>query len=137
MISEDLVDGLLVRVIKTGLVGRTMLSKHSGRVTSGGRESLPGEKVAAVFPSPRFGSVWYLPEELELFNGVIENYRGWTIAFGENLPLTGRWTTVSFGVVMCAGTEEAIKRMIDTRIREYPPNGHGCSFEWPEKKSNG
>lgn len=42
-------------------------------------------------------------------------YRGWWIYFNPHAPVTGRWSAVRFGVSMCAGTEEGLIHMIDTR----------------------
>jgi len=45
-------------------------------------------------------------------------YNGWTIRYYPAAPVTGRWSAIRFGVSICAGTEEALKRMIDQRIYE-------------------
>lgn len=56
-------------------------------------------------------------------------YRGWQITFSELRPVTSRFVAQSKGVELNAGSEDAIHRMVDTRIREYPPDGHGgCIF---------
>jgi hypothetical protein len=41
------------------------------------------------------------------------------------MPVTGKWVAFSRGIRMCAGTEDAIKRIIDQRIKDYPNDGHG------------
>lgn len=43
------------------------------------------------------------------------NYRGWYVYYQPGAPVTGRWAAVRYGVSICAGTEEAIIHMIDTR----------------------
>ncbi len=45
-------------------------------------------------------------------------YRGWTVTTSPTRPVTGTWRAERHGVGMCAGTYEALKRMIDTRIEE-------------------
>lgn len=42
-------------------------------------------------------------------------YGGWKYSYNHSLPVTGRWRAERFGVGMCAGTEEALKRMIDAK----------------------
>lgn len=57
-------------------------------------------------------------------------YRGYEITFNRDRPATGRWRGERFGVGMCAGTEEALFKMIDTRIAEAQarrPDGAGQS----------
>lgn len=51
------------------------------------------------------------------------NYRGYAITFNRNAPVTGQWRGVRFGVGLCAGTKEALIRMIDTRISEAQNRG--------------
>jgi len=55
----------------------------------------------------------------------MDRYRGWKITYDEGRPITGRYEAESFGVGLSAGSLDALKRMVDTRIRDYPPNGHG------------
>ena len=45
-------------------------------------------------------------------------YRGWTITYSAARPVTGLWRAEQFGVGMCAGTEAALKRMIDVKVTE-------------------
>ena len=52
-------------------------------------------------------------------------YRGWDIGRGPAHPVTGQWRAESFGVTMSASTRIQLERMVDFRIRERPPNGHG------------
>lgn len=47
-----------------------------------------------------------------------EEYKGWVITYNPSLPVTGKWRAEQFGVGMCAGTKEAIKRMIDAKVLE-------------------
>lgn len=54
-----------------------------------------------------------------------DTYRGWNITFRATRPVTGRYVAESYGVELSAGTRAAIERMVDQRIRDYPPNGHG------------
>lgn len=53
------------------------------------------------------------------------HYKGWIIEFCKWMPVTGKWVAFSRGIRMCAGTEDAIKRIIDQRIKDYPNDGHG------------
>jgi len=52
-------------------------------------------------------------------------YRGWEITYNDRRPVTGVFEAESHGVTMSAGTRAAIFQMIDQRIKDYPPNGHG------------
>lgn len=52
-------------------------------------------------------------------------YRGWEITYNDRRPVTGVFVAESHGVAMSAGTRDAIFRMIDQRIKDYPANGHG------------
>ena len=45
-------------------------------------------------------------------------YRGWAISYSAARPVTGQWRAERFGVGMCAGTRDALIRMIDTRADE-------------------
>lgn len=45
-------------------------------------------------------------------------YRGWKIDYCPNQPVTGQWRASQYGVGMCAGNEEALRRMIDQKIQE-------------------
>jgi hypothetical protein len=45
-------------------------------------------------------------------------YKGWTITFNENRPVTGTWRAERFGVGMCASSLESLQHMIDIRVRE-------------------
>jgi hypothetical protein len=59
-----------------------------------------------------------------------DTYRGWKISFAESRPATSKWVAESFGIELPADSEKAVKRMVDTRISEYPPDGHGgCHFQ--------
>ena len=51
------------------------------------------------------------------------SHRGWSLSCSKLRPVTGIWVAERRGVTMCAGTEEAIKRMVDTRVCEWPPTG--------------
>lgn len=55
-------------------------------------------------------------------------YRGWEISFNDSLPVTGKWRAERFGVGMCAGTEAAILRMIDTKTAEEKTERDGRSL---------
>ncbi len=59
---------------------------------------------------------------------VKPSYNGWKISYGSFAPVTGRWAAARFGVGLCAGTDDALKRMIDrknaeTRFRNNPDAG--------------
>lgn len=45
-------------------------------------------------------------------------YRGYTITYDPNAPITGKWRAVRFGVGMCANTREMLIRMIDQKLFE-------------------
>jgi hypothetical protein len=53
------------------------------------------------------------------------NYRGWKLSYSASRPVTGTWVAASFGVELSASSEDAIKRMVDQRIKDYPLDGHG------------
>jgi hypothetical protein len=42
-------------------------------------------------------------------------YRGWSIYYSANAPVTGKFQAVKFGVSMCANTEEMLVLMINQR----------------------
>ena len=65
-----------------------------------------------------------------LQNRHFYNYRGWRLAGDDRNghPVTGRWTALRYGVEMCAGTEKAIKQMVDQRHIDYPG---GCG-DWAQ-----
>lgn len=48
----------------------------------------------------------------------MNTYKGWTVTYSDKRPVTGIWRAERFGVGMCAGSLEALQRMIDTRIAE-------------------
>lgn len=50
-------------------------------------------------------------------------YKGWDLTYSAARPVIGQWEAERFGVVISAGSEDAIKRMVDTRIAERPPTG--------------
>lgn len=54
-------------------------------------------------------------------------YKGWAIWEDLRAPVTGRWRARRYGVGMCAGTREALGRMIDARDETYayPRQGRG------------
>ena len=52
-------------------------------------------------------------------------YRGWKLSHCVSRPVTGVWVAESFGVELSAGSEDAIKRIVDQRIKDYPQDGHG------------
>jgi hypothetical protein len=59
-----------------------------------------------------------------------KTYMGWRISFAKSRPVTGTWAAESFGIRLSAGSEEAVKRMVNNRISQYPPDGHGgCHFQ--------
>lgn len=53
------------------------------------------------------------------------NHLGWTITGPFNHPITGAYRAESHGVTMSSSSLEGIRAMIERRIKEYPPNGHG------------
>lgn len=55
---------------------------------------------------------------------MVDKHRGWEISEYDE-PVTGKFVAKSFGVKMSAGSRDAIVAMIDQRIKDYPPNGHG------------
>jgi hypothetical protein len=63
-----------------------------------------------------------------ILGGVTVKYLGWEVwevpAFS---PKAGSqpWRASSRGVEMCANSEDAIRRMVEQRCRDFPPNGHG------------
>lgn len=50
-------------------------------------------------------------------------YKGWTITYSSTRPVTGTYKAERFGVTMSAASREALERMINQRLRDYPPNG--------------
>ena len=56
-----------------------------------------------------------------------DTYRGWHITYSKNRPVTGRYVAESHGVELCAASRVTIERLVDQRIRSYPPDGHGKS----------
>ena len=42
-------------------------------------------------------------------------YRGWKTYYDRNAPVTGRYRAKRYGVGMCAGTADALMRMIDAK----------------------
>lgn len=55
-------------------------------------------------------------------------YKGWQISWDSRRPLTGQFEAESKGVRMSAASEQAIRRLVDVRVKEYPPDGHGDPF---------
>ena len=47
-------------------------------------------------------------------------YKGWAIDYDVRRPVTGTWRAERHGVGMCAGTKEALYRMIDTKVAFAP-----------------
>lgn len=47
-----------------------------------------------------------------------DEHRGWAIGYNPDAPATGRWCAMRHGVAMCAGTREALVRMVDQRIAD-------------------
>jgi len=43
-------------------------------------------------------------------------YRGWLITYSAARPVTGKWRAERAGVGMGAGSEDALYRMINTRV---------------------
>lgn len=43
-------------------------------------------------------------------------YRGYSVCYNPKAPVTGTWSAARFGVSLCAGSEDALKKMIDQRI---------------------
>lgn len=56
-----------------------------------------------------------------------DSYRGWNIDYSASRPATGVYRAESHGVTLSANNRVAIERMVDQRIRDYPPDGHGKS----------
>jgi hypothetical protein len=54
---------------------------------------------------------------------ICEVYNGWTLTYDRSRPVTGVWQAERFGVVLSASSLPAIKRIVDRRIRDYPPHG--------------
>lgn len=52
-------------------------------------------------------------------------YRGWHLSYSDSRPVTGKYVAQSYGVELSAGSLEALCRMVDQRIRDYPGDGHG------------
>lgn len=46
------------------------------------------------------------------------DYKGYKVFHNRYWPTTGRWRAERFGVGMNAGTEQALYRMIDTKVKE-------------------
>jgi hypothetical protein len=46
------------------------------------------------------------------------DYRGWSMGYSARAPVTGAWRATRHGVGMCAGTADALKRMIDAKHAE-------------------
>lgn len=54
--------------------------------------------------------------------------QGWHITYDRDRPVTGVWRAERFGVGMCAGNQEAIVRMVETKEKWYAscrPGQHG------------
>jgi hypothetical protein len=47
-----------------------------------------------------------------------QGYKGWKITYSANRPVTGTWRAERHGVGMCAGTREALQRMVDAKVSE-------------------
>lgn len=47
-----------------------------------------------------------------------DHYRGWWISYGSKRPVTGTWRATRYGVGMCAGSREALVRMIDQKVND-------------------
>lgn len=47
-------------------------------------------------------------------------YRGWTVTYHPNGPVTGKWNAMLHGVNVHSSTEEGVERAVDRRITEYP-----------------
>lgn len=45
-------------------------------------------------------------------------YKGFTITYDRNRPVTGTWRAECFGVGMCNSSKESILRMVDTKVWE-------------------
>jgi hypothetical protein len=56
------------------------------------------------------------------------SYRGWKISYSATRSVTGVYVAESHGVTLSAHNRVDIERVVDQRIRDYPPNGHGASF---------
>lgn len=48
------------------------------------------------------------------------SYKGWSIDYDVRRPVTGTWRAERYGIGMCAGTKEALYRMIDTKVAFAP-----------------
>ena len=59
------------------------------------------------------------------------NYRGWSYNFDRYRPVTGQWRAEQHGVSMCAGSEDALKRMIDSKATggNAPDRRHGGAYD--------
>lgn len=55
-------------------------------------------------------------------NHVGRHYKGWYIDYRSNNPVTGKFTATQYGVEMCAGTQEALIKMIDVKYYEQRKN---------------
>ena len=47
-------------------------------------------------------------------------YRGYAVTFNRTRPVTGQWRAERFGVGMCAGSEDALRRMVDQKLADHP-----------------
>jgi hypothetical protein len=45
----------------------------------------------------------------------MKQYKGWLYGYYPNAPETSKWQATRFGVGLNAGTEEAIRRLIDLK----------------------
>ena len=49
-------------------------------------------------------------------NKMASTYWGWKITYRDLRLVTGKWRAERFGVGMCAGSAESLKRMIDLKV---------------------
>lgn len=62
------------------------------------------------------------------YRNAMYDYRDWHISGTDNPeahPKTAAWRAESYGVVITSSNEDGIRRAVDRRCEEYPPNGHG------------
>jgi hypothetical protein len=46
------------------------------------------------------------------------NYKGWTITYDANRPVTGTWRAERYGVGVCHNSLEGVKRLVDAKIED-------------------
>lgn len=54
---------------------------------------------------------------------IHNTYRGWNIDYHSTRPATGLWQAERYGVTLSAHSFDAVKKLVDQRIKTYLPYG--------------